>query len=544
MEPDHHYSNNNELDQANLRVIVACCALVYMTVLGFLPGSTHAPYLPVIYYISAFVLVSIAFRQAIAHWPGHYPWRRVLGMVHDYTGTCFGLVVGGEAALPIYAVMVWVNLGNGMRFGSRYLAIATVLALAALLVVYQITPYWQANPFMVLMLLTTSTVIPIYAHLLLERTRKASEQAAAANREKSRFLAQASHDLRQPIHSIGLFTACLRESQLGKDERRLVDSIDRSLLNVSQLFRSILDLYTLDNGRVQPRKETFALAGLLADLVRQNSEAARWAGVEIRVRPCRYWTCADRGMLATMVQNVLSNSFKYAPHRPLLLGVRRRGDGLAIVVYDQGRGIDETHQRLVFEEFYRVRQVRDKDVEGVGLGLSIVRRLGHLMGLEVQLRSRPGHGTAVSLQGLPCLAAQPAQVPDERSAAAAGLLGGLRVCLVEDDHNVLRATSALLQRWGCEVEAHSSPVGLSSDCAVIVADYDLGQEATGVDCIDRLRAERGWQVPALIMTGHDPEKIQAVVHARNITVLSKPVRPAELRAALRALREEPAAPVG
>lgn len=227
---------NNELDQANLRVIVACCALVYMTVLGFLPGSSPAPYLPVIYYIVTFVLVSIGLRQAIARWPGNYPWRRVLGMVHDYTGTCFGLVVGGEAALPIYAVMVWVNLGNGMRFGSRYLAIATVLALAALLVVYQITPYWQANPFMVLMLLTTSTVIPVYAHLLLERTRKASEQAAAANREKSRFLAQASHDLRQPIHSIGLFTACLREAQLGEEERRLVDSIDRSLLNVSQLF--------------------------------------------------------------------------------------------------------------------------------------------------------------------------------------------------------------------------------------------------------------------------------------------------------------------
>ncbi|BAN54446.1 MULTISPECIES: ATP-binding response regulator [Pseudomonas] len=533
---------NNELDQANLRVIVACCALVYMTVLGFLPGSSPAPYLPVIYYIVTFVLVSIGLRQAIARWPGNYPWRRVLGMVHDYTGTCFGLVVGGEAALPIYAVMVWVNLGNGMRFGSRYLAIATVLALAALLVVYQITPYWQANPFMVLMLLTTSTVIPVYAHLLLERTRKASEQAAAANREKSRFLAQASHDLRQPIHSIGLFTACLREAQLGEEERRLVDSIDRSLLNVSQLFRSILDLYTLDNGRVQPRSETFALAGFLAELVRQNTEPARWAGVEIRLRPCAYWTCTDRGMLTTMVQNVLSNCFKYAAHRPLLLAVRRCDEGLAIVVYDQGRGIDEAHQRLVFEEFYRVRQVRDNDVEGVGLGLSIVRRLGHLMGLKVKLRSRPGHGTAVSLQGLPRLSAQPALVVGERSPAAAGLLGGLRVCLVEDDHNVLRATSALLQRWGCEVEAHSSPAGLSSDCEVIVADYDLGQEATGVDCIDRLRAQRGWDVPALIMTGHDPEKIQAAVHERNIAVLSKPVRPAELRAALRALREEPAAP--
>ena len=535
---------NNELDQANLRLIVACCALAYMGLLGFMPGESHARYLPVIYYIVSFLLVSVGLRQAIARWPGHYPWRRVLGMLHDYTGTCFGLVIGGEAALPIYAVMVWVNLGNGMRFGSRYLAIATVLALAALLVVYQLTPYWQANPFMVLMLLTTSTVIPVYAHLLLERTRKASEQAIAANQEKSRFLAQASHDLRQPIHSIGLFTACLREAPLGEDERRLVDSIDRSLLNVSQLFRSILDLYTLDNGRVQPHYETFALGDFLAELLRNNSEAARWAGVDIRLRPCSYWTRADRGMLATMVQNVISNSFKYAAQRPLLIAVRRCGRDLAIVVCDQGRGIAEAHQGLVFEEFYRVRQGRDKDVEGVGLGLSIVRRLGHLMGLEVRLRSRPGRGTAVTLQGLPRLQAQPDQPSAQRSPAAPGLLGGLRVCLVEDDRNVLRATAALLQKWGCEVEAHSSPSGLSSDCEVIVADYDLGQDATGIDCIDRLRAQRGWAVPALIMTGHDPEKIQAEVHERDIAVLSKPVRPAELRAALRALRELPAAPVG
>ncbi|PVZ40949.1 hybrid sensor histidine kinase/response regulator [Pseudomonas sp. CC120222-01a] len=536
------YNKNNELDQANLRVIVASCALVYITVLGFLPGESIDSYLPVIYYIISFIVLSIGLRQAIARWPGHYPWRRVLGIVHDYTGTCFGLVLGGEAALPLYAVMVWVNLGNGMRFGTRYLAIATVLALTALVAVYQLNPYWQANPFMVLMLLTTSTVIPLYAHMLLERTRKASELAMAATREKSRFLAQASHDLRQPIHSIGLFTACLREAPLAEQERRLVDSIDRSLLNVSQLFRSILDLYTLDNGRVQPKYEAFALHEFLAELLRQNAEAARWAGVEMHLRPCAYWTHADRGMLATMVQNVLSNSFKYAAQRPLLIGVRRQGQALAIVVYDQGRGIDEVHQGLVFEEFYRVRQVRDKDVEGVGLGLSIVKRLGRLMGLQVQLRSRVGHGTAVSLQGLPRLAAQPLPQRSEQHLLQGAMLGGLKVCLVEDDHNVLRATSALLQRWGCEVEAHGSPMGLVSQCDVIVADYDLGQEATGVDCIDSLRAQRGREVPALIMTGHDLEKIQAIVQGRNIAILSKPVRPAELRAALRALREVPAAP--
>jgi hypothetical protein len=199
--------------------------MVYIGVLGVLPGQRFATYLPVVVYIALFLLASIGLRQAIARWPGHYPARRIFGMVHDYTGTCFGLVLGGEAALPLYAVIIWVNLGNGMRYGSRYLAIATGLALLALLAVYRLTPVWQAQPYMVLMLMLTSTVIPFYAHLLLERTRKASEEAVAANLEKSRFLAQASHDLRQPIHSIGLFTACLRESRLGEQERQLVDNM-------------------------------------------------------------------------------------------------------------------------------------------------------------------------------------------------------------------------------------------------------------------------------------------------------------------------------
>ena len=528
---------NSELDQANLRIVVAGIAIVYISVLGFLPGQSLDTYLPVILYIALFLIASIAFRQVIARWPGHYPARRIFGMIHDYTGTSFGMVVGGEAALPLYAVMVWVNLGNGMRYGSRYLAIATALALLALLIVYQLTPIWQAQPFMVLMLMITSTVIPVYAHILLERTRKASEEAIAANLEKSRFLAQASHDLRQPIHSIGLFTACLREARLGDEERRLVDNIDRSLLNVSQLFRSILDLYTLDNGRLVPKYQAVNLGEFLADLVRQNAEAARWAGVELRVRPCAHWVLVDPALLATMVQNVLSNCFKYGAQRPVLIGVRIRDGGLAVEIHDQGRGIAEEHLSKVFEEFYRVRHLRDKDVEGLGLGLSIVKRLGQLMGVHASLRSRVGHGTSVSLHGL-TLATAPRQTAPRDEARQAGLLTGLKVCLVEDDHNVLLATQALLERWGCEVQAESSGRDLVSDCDIIVADYDLGNHATGIECIDALRVQRGWAVPALVLTGHDVEKIQAALHDRQIAILSKPVRPAELRGTLRDLSQE------
>lgn len=528
------FEKDAELDQANLRMVVSACTIAYMSVLGFLPGHSMERYLPVIVYIIVFFLASIVLRQVIARWPGHYPTRRILGMINDYTGTSFGLVVGGEAALPLYAVMVWVNLGNGMRYGSRYLAIATALALLALLVVYRLTPLWQANPFMFLTLMITSTVIPVYAHLLLERTRKASEQAIAANLEKSRFLAQASHDLRQPIHSIGLFTACLREARLGDEERRLVDNIDRSLLNVSQLFRSILDLYTLDNGQLLPRYQAVDLGQLLADLVRQNAEAARWAGVELRLRPCAHWVQVDPALLTTMLQNVLSNCFKYGAQRPVLIGVRKRANTVVVQIHDQGRGIAQEHLGKVFEEFYRVRHVRDKDVEGVGLGLSIVKRLGLLMGIDVVLRSRVGQGTSVSLRGLSLTAAprQPALRDEMRQA---GLLTGLKVCLVEDDPNVLRATQALLERWGCEVQAELSGQDVVSDCDIIVADYDLGPHATGIECIEQLRARRGEQVPALILTGHDVERIQATLNDRQISILSKPVRPSELRATLRDL---------
>jgi len=318
-----------------------------------------------------------------------------------------------------------------------------------------------------------------------------------------------------------------------------VDNIDRSLLNVSQLFRSILDLYTLDNGRVLPKYETVHLGQFLGDLVRQNAEAARWAGVELRLRPCAHWVRADPGLLATMVQNVLSNCFKYAAERPVLIGVRRHGEGLAIVIYDQGRGIAEEHLPKIFDEFYRVRQLRDKDVEGVGLGLSIVKRLGQLVGLEVTLKSRVDRGTAVSLHGLQAAAPQRLRSRDE--ALHSGLLTGLRVCLVEDDRNVLLATSALLERWGCVVQAETAAEDLVTDCDIIVADYDLGTHASGIECIDSIREQRGWAVPALIITGHDIEKIQAALHDRNIAILSKPVHPVELRSTLRALRETPMA---
>ena len=153
------------------------------------------------------------------------------------------------------------------------------------------------------------------------------------------------------------------------------------------------------------------------------------------------------------------------------------------------------------------------------------------------LRSRVGRGTAVTLHGLPAVAAQ--ALPRRDDPLQAGLLTGLRVCLVEDDRNVLRATSALLERWGCTVQAETEADGWRTDCDILVVDYDLGPHASGVECIERVRRQRGEAIPALVISGHDIERIQASVEDTDIALLSKPVRPTELRATLRALRERP-----
>ncbi|WP_371914635.1 hybrid sensor histidine kinase/response regulator [Pseudomonas sp. S3E12] len=520
---------NSELDQATLRLTVSTCASLYIFVVALLPSSDFATYVPIMWYMAFFISVAVPLRMAIKRWPGHFFWRRLFAMAHDYTGIAFAMIVGGEGALPVYAALLWVTLGNGMRFGSRYLTAATLIALSMLVMIFMLTPFWRAQPYMFLMLIVTTIVVPAYAHILLKRTRIASEEAIAANQEKSRFLAQASHDLRQPIHSIGLFTACLRDANLGGEELRLVDNIDRSLHTVSQLFRSILDIYTLDNGKLEPQAEPVNLGALLRDVVKQNTEAARWAGVQLRLRPCEHWVNVNAGLLTTMVQNLVSNTLKYASGQPVLIGVRPRGKGLAIVIYDKGRGIAAEHLPDVFKEFYRVRHARDKDVEGLGLGLSIVKRISQLLNLDIQLDSRLGQGTRATIQRLESVAPG---TETQRPAPTQSRLQGLRVCLVEDDSNVLMATSALLEKWGCEVESHSDGLNVTTECDIIIADFDLGPRISGAECIAAIREQRGWEVPAMIMTGHEIERIRSTLIHMNISILSKPVRPPELRTTL------------
>lgn len=455
-------------------------------------------------------------------------WRRG-GHVLDCGSLAAAAGIGGETLVPASVAFLWVSVGNAIGLGAGLLAVVSAALLLVMAGISYAGEFWHAH---VAALLGVAALVPIYMFVVLRQLKAANAAVVEASRAKSLFLAQASHDLRQPIHAISLFTSCLREAGLGARELRMVESIDRSLESVSRLFKSLLDVSTLDSGRVTPVVEQVAVQDILDDVWQQNIEAASRAGVDLRFVPCSAWIQTDRSLVATMLQNIVNNAIKYAPGSPVVVGCRRRRGRLAVMVLDQGPGIPAGHAERVFEEFYQVREHGDRDVEGVGLGLPIVKRLGGLLELQVDLQSRPGQGTAISIAGLKMAppgqrASSTSQAPRPHSA-----MEGLRVLLVEDDEAVLAATASLLQSWGCEVLAASSVPGQVEDCDLLITDFDLGGGRTGLDCIRAVRHALEWDLPAVITTGHDADRVREELGDDEVSVLVKPVRPAELRSVI------------
>lgn len=520
-----------EMIQALLRMAVIATSSLYTLIAYAMDDMTATRMWVILAYCLAFGIVNTGLIIRIAQKPGASTPRRMFALVVDNMAGIVTITVGGEAMLPVYSVMLSMTVGYGMRYGRTYLLLATGFALASLALIIQFTPFLQQHPAVAVMMILTMLVLPLFVYFLLSRLHIALEETQAANEAKSRFLAQASHDLRQPIHSISLFTACLRDGQLGNDERRLVDNIDRALSAVEQLFRSLLDIYTLNQGDMKPHLETIDVDALLSNLVSQNSEAANWAGVEVRLRPCRQHVRCDAALLRTLVQNLLSNAFKYAPDKPVLIGCRQHKGKLSVGVYDLGRGISAEHLPHLCNEFYRVREKRDQDIEGVGLGLSIVSRIARLLKLQLSIKSRPERGTSVIIDGLPIVPAN-VVVPAPDIDWNKRLLGGLRVLLIEDNHNVLQATAMLLRKWGCDVQTASAIPQTRVDCDLVVTDFDLDRTATGADSIAYLREMHGRRIPAIVITGHELQHVQQSLNDPDIPILSKPVRPAELRSLL------------
>jgi signal transduction histidine kinase/CheY-like chemotaxis protein len=540
--PDSSY--DAEAGQSLVRVVLTVVVAAYAMIGNLLELVDESADLVFQIYMPVFMTVTCLMFAAIRLWPGVYHWRRIFCMVLDFGTLTLLMTLGGPFMAPMASLLLWVTVGFGMRYGTRYLVGATIAALVSLMLIAVFSPFWRAQPYLVATFVLTSLIVPFYANLLLADTREAYRSADAANLAKSRFLAQASHDLRQPIHAISLFTNCLREAGLAPSERQMVENIEHSLQSVRRMFRSLLDIATLDSGGVVPRMQPVPLGAILRDVVTQHQEAARRAGVELRLVETGLTVESDPGLLTVMLQNLVSNAVKYAPGARVLIGCRRRGSGVDVLVIDRGIGVAPEHQPHLFEEFYRV-QPPGRDVEGVGLGLAIVQRMAQLIGAGVELRSIPGRGTTVALTGLCVTEPPPAPPhPDDRpdgrprSSPPQSLLQGLRVLLIEDDPAVLLSTQMLMERWGCTVHAHEQPPRDVPPCDMIVADFDLNGPLTGGDAIAIARAALGAPIPAIVITAHDEARVRERLGEAGLPILPKPMRPAELRALMLSLRLE------
>ena len=374
---------------------------------------------------------------------------------------------------------------------------------------------------------------------LKARTRTAVEARAAAeaaNRGKSQLLAAASHDLRQPLHALGLFVAALAKRVRDDELRPLVASVRGALGGLEAQFAQLIDLSRLEAGALDPRRERVPLAPLFGKLAHEFGVEAASRGLSLAFVPTRLAVESDAQLLERMLRNLTANALRYTGRGGVVIGARRRGPRVAIEVVDSGVGIAPEHRERVFDEFFQVPRRDDQPrVAGMGLGLAIVRRFAALLDHRLTLASEPGHGSRFAIVAPRAVDAAPLR-PHRASAAAS--LSGACIAVIDDDPAAVEGVRALFSTLGAEIAggAHADAV-LEALGAVerypdlIVADLRLGAGASGLAAIARLRDELGERVPALVVSGDTGASAAREVREAGFLLLPKPVVPASLAAA-------------
>jgi signal transduction histidine kinase len=371
------------------------------------------------------------------------------------------------------------------------------------------------------------------------RADAAVEDSRRTLAEQARFLAAASHDLRQPIHAVTLFVAALKLEPLEGRARYFADRLDRSLAGLDELFGRLLDIARLDGGSIVPHRRSVGIAGLLRPLgARFEALAAeRGLGYRVRIGP-DLAVLTDPALLIEIVMNLLSNAFRYTERGGVLLAVRRRGDTLRIEVWDTGIGIAAEHLDRVFDDFVQLGNPSRDRRRGVGLGLSVVRRISARLGHELTVRSRPGRGSMFAIS-VPIDPNAPPPIPAPQDDADPTVLRGLLVLVVDNELEVLLATEALLRAWGClvliarTVQEASKWVAESERFPdVLVTDYRLSGDATGADVIRSVRQQVPTPLGILVVSAEPAGSVPGLGADDECVWLPKPIDPARMRHAL------------
>jgi signal transduction histidine kinase/CheY-like chemotaxis protein len=380
---------------------------------------------------------------------------------------------------------------------------------------------------------------------LVGRLEQERDRAQAADQAKSRFLAAASHDLRQPIHALSLFVAGLaalaeRGDVVADKARDVAARLGAVIGNLGGLLNGLLDISRLDAGVVTVSRETVSVQRLLHDLNDEFAATARTRNLHWRVRPSRLWIDSDPVLLKRILDNLLANAFRYTEQGGVLLGCRRRGGHLEIQVVDSGPGIAAAYRQQIFEEFVQLHNPERDSSQGLGLGLAIVRHTARLLGHEVRLVSVEGRGSSFTLR-VP-LANAPTALREQPPTAAAN--AALGILIIDDDSAVLDALSQLLDVWGHRVYAGASvheactqhELAAAAGVApvhLILSDFRL-HGMNGIEAIGHARRYLASQVPAIIITGDTSTACLEATADSEFRVLQKPLDAGLLQESLKA----------
>lgn len=372
-----------------------------------------------------------------------------------------------------------------------------------------------------------------------QRLTEANEEAERNIRARMRFLAAASHDLRQPLQAMALFASALDHHVTTQQGRTIVQSLKTSLRGMEEMFDALLDMSKLDAGVMKSEPQVFLINDILEQLEMTYGPQAEAAGLELRVIASSAAVRSDPRLLARIVGNFLSNAIRYTRSGKVLVGVRRRGGRVRVCVSDTGPGIPESQRLDIFREF---RQCAAPGMPGrsagIGLGLAIVQRLARLLGHALDVRSTEGRGSTFAVEVPLAEEFLPSHEEEEHDDDAPDLTGAT-VVVVDDDPDIQDALTLLLGEWGCEaVVAPTAQVALERMAQmqrrpdVILADLHLRQGLSGIDAVAQLRQRLGVPIPAFVFTGDTGAAGTVAEDAPDLRILRKPLAPVRLRALL------------
>ena len=439
--------------------------------------------------------------------------------------------------------MVPSIVGLAMQGGAVQIAFAIGLATLTIVVLWSRVQFNRM--FVETMRLRFENV-----DLVTQLTRQ-KETAETANLAKSRFLAAASHDLRQPIHALNLYLGAFAQIPLPRQAGSLLTKVRQCAHIMDDMFRTLLDISKLDAGAVKTQVCTFALAPLLARAKLEFEPQARLKGLRLRVVRSAAFARSDPALVERILRNLVSNAVRYTERGGVVVGCRSHRGAVRICVYDSGVGLEPSEHSLVFEEFYQVGNKERDRSKGLGLGLAIVERLAKLLDAPVTLVSRKGRGSLFAFDLQPGDSADHPAPGPHRTGRKRRDLSGTRVVIVDDEELILDAAQTLLSEWNCSVIAATSGPDALRRLAdsprppdVLICDYRLRGEENGIGVVEAIRNEFNAEIPALLITGDtDPEQIRRIT-ASGLAVLHKPLREDELHDAICALGKPPLPPLG